>query len=119
MTDPYDLLRRAKATFEEYDLENSNEWLADFDQLPGATLSRHEVRVLRDPALRCLHNKEVVTKLLGLGLLFKVQRMAGNYPNRKFITTIRRNQEGKEALRLRADVTCECLHCTAIQKETP
>ena len=97
-SDPYDLLRKAKKLFEEYDGVGFDEWLEEYDRLPGATLSPEEVHVLMCSQLRCEHNAETVRKLWGLGLFKEVSIVSGPGKTRHFI---RVNSIAKDALRLR------------------
>ena len=113
MSDPYDLLRRAKAMLDNPDHNNDKfvrcgvllveQWLADFKKLPGAKLSKKEVRVLQDPRKRMRDiNKDIVVKLAEGDYLQKVRQMR-SHGSGAFVQ-LRISKKGHEALRLRSDV---------------
>jgi hypothetical protein len=102
MSDPYDLLRRAEVIIREQSGPGRLGWLADFKKLPGAKLTKKAVRVLRDPHRRMRGiNQDVVEQLLEDGYL----REVSNVRRHGTFTQIRLSQKGREALRLREDVT--------------
>ncbi len=103
MSDPYDLLRRARDFMKEdaqvFDSPIAKAWLRDYQKLPGAKLSKKAVYVLRDPQRRVRGiNQDIVEQLLKDGFLQKVSTHAFKY------TQWRINKKGREALRLRSDV---------------
>lgn len=101
MSDPYDLLRRAKDIIEGHALGGAEKvWLRDYRKLPGAKLPGTKIRMLRNPHRRCEHNEDIVAGLLDQGYLMEVRNMRRG----SVFTQVRLSQKGREALRLREDV---------------
>ena len=105
MRDPYEMLRRARKMLRQLaedqpHLDNVATWLADYERLPGASLSEGAVHVLRDARLRTRENRDVVDGLLGDGYLDTVY----NVRHSGMKTIVRCSVLGREALRLREDI---------------
>lgn len=105
MADPYDLLRRARdllARGRSAKVTDISKWFDDFYELPGARLPVKDVRVLRNSFRKHTTGKKVIKDLLRSGYLVEVHHVGG--PHKKWVS-VRLSQKGREAIRLREDVT--------------
>lgn len=102
-SDPYDLLRRAKELLMLNPHRGTHEqWLKDFQQLPGAKLSQKAVRLLRNPHRKHVPNTaDDIERLLKQGFLMEVSCIGG--PESRWTQT-RVSPKGRKALHLREDV---------------
>jgi len=100
MSDPYDLLRRARELIKrnEHNSENAA-WLKDFKELPGAKLTKRAVHVLRDPhrLMRQNGTETLIEKLIDDSYLKIVFTHAGR------CAQTRLSAQGRAALRLREE----------------
>ena len=99
MSDPYDLLRRARAILSEYDIPEGEVWLRDYNRLPGARLTKREVRALC--ASPCKMQKMDPVIMEKLHSAEYVCRVPAHWRPEGF--EWQRNRKGQEARRLQRD----------------
>lgn len=105
MTDPYELLRSARdiiAKRAAAHIPEAVQWMKDYKKLPGAKLSKRDIRILRNPHRRHVPGTQrSVARLRVEGYLVAVSCIGG--PESRW-TQVRLSPMGREALRLRENV---------------
>ena len=105
-TDPYDLIRDAlpimRRAAKEGDLD-ARAWVRAYRKLPGADLTRGELRILCHPELR-KHHPNLRTALIERGYLVKIESMRGNPGRVRNTVSWRVGQKGREGMRLRNEL---------------